>query len=319
MVPIELLTLKGASPASVAITFEVIALANRLRRSVGRKDCFSLRVTGSGAKWARALAGLASAREPPRAAKVVVVPGLAWMNEEMIRTGLARQDARAAREALQRAYAAGADIASSCSGVFLVASAGLLDNRRATTSWWLAPQFRQLFPAVSLETESMVVRDRRLVTAGASMAQLDLMLSIVARFGDAELADRCARFLLLEQRQSQSRYMALSYLTAGDEKVRRAECWAADRLHRPFTMADLARAAGLEERTFARRCERATGFSPVRLVQRLRVERAMELLETTRCSLEEIAHRVGYADPSTLRRLLRREAALSPREVRSGG
>lgn len=101
--------------------------------------------------------------------------------------------------------------------------------------------------------------------------------------------------------------MALSFLAAADERLLRAERWARARLHRTFSVSELARAVGLGARTFARRCERATGLSPAKFVQKLRVEKAMELLATTRLGLDEIAEKVSYADPSTLRKLLHRE------------
>jgi transcriptional regulator GlxA family with amidase domain len=318
MALIDVLVLEGASPASVAITFELLAVANRIRASAGRPTCFDVRTSGSGSTWARNLANLAPASMADGRADVVIVPGLAWMDGQLVGEGLQRPDAELARETLRIAFGSGADIASSCSAVFLVASTGLLDGRRATTTWWLAPLFRQLFPNVVLDTDAMVVTDGRLTTAGAAMAQLDLMLTIIARHAGPDLADRCARFLLLDQRQSQSRYMALSYLTAADERVSRAERWARARLHQAFSMSDLAAAAGLGPRTFARRCERVTGLSPIKLVQRLRVERALELLETTRLNLEEISEQVGYAEPSTLRKLLHREAALGARTSRAG-
>jgi len=313
---IDVLVLKGASPASVAITFEVIAVANGIRAKSGRSPCFDVRISGSGAGWATKLARLPSKSTTSKPADIVIVPGLAWMDERLIRGGLQRRDAEIARKALHAAFQSGAEIASSCSAVFLVASTGLLDGRRATTTWWLAPLFRQLFPEVMLDTDAMVLTDAGVTTAGAAMAQLDLMLSIVARHAGPELADGCARLLLLDQRQSQSRYMAVSFLAAKDDRISRAERWARARLHRTFAISELAKAAGLGARTFARRCERATGLSPVRFVQKLRVEKAMELLETTRLGLEEIAAKVGYADPSTLRKLLHRERTPGARASR---
>lgn len=315
---LEILVLQGASPASVAITYEVIGTANRIRERAGRGPCFGVATSGSGKDWALDLARLGSAAAGRGKAEIVIVPGLAWTDEARLRHGLKQADAETARARLRRAFASGAEIAASCSAVFLVASAGLLDERRATTTWWLAPLFREIFPAVRLETETMVVSDGRLTTAGAAMAQLDLMLSIVARHGDPDLADRCARFLLLDQRRSQARYMALSYLAQADDKVSRAERWARARLGTSLSVPDLAQAAGLGVRTFARRCERATGLSPVRLLQRLRVEKALELLETTRLTFDQIAERVGYAEPSTLRRLLHRETGASARGLRPG-
>lgn len=313
---IDVLVLEGASAASVAITFELIEVANGIRARAGRPPCFNVRVSGSGARWATRLARLPSKASAHRPADVLIVPGLAWMNEQLIREGLERRDAETARKALRAAFQSGAEIASSCSAVFLVASAGLLDGRRATTTWWLAPLFRQLFPRVTLDADAMVSSDGRMTTAGAAMAQLDLMLSIIGRHAGPDLADSCARFLLLDRRQSQSRYMALSFLTAADDRVSRAERWARARLHRAFTVAELAKAAGLGARTFARRCERATGLSPVRFIQKLRVDKAMQLLETTRLGLDDIAEKVGYADPSTLRKLLHREKAPGARALR---
>ncbi|MBR0742225.1 helix-turn-helix domain-containing protein [Bradyrhizobium liaoningense] len=314
---IDVLVLEGASAASVAITFELIGAANGIRARAGRPPCFDVKVSGSGAKWATRLARLPSKGNANRPADVVIVPGLAWMDERLVREGLQRRDAAMVRKALQAAFQSGAEIAASCSAVFLVASTGLLDDRRATTTWWLAPLFRELYPKVTLDTDAMVLTDHRMTTAGAAMAQLDLMLSIIARHAGPDLADSCARFLLLDLRQSQSRYMALSFLTAADDRVSRAERWARARLHRTFTISELAKAAGLGARTFARRCQRATGLSPVRFLQKLRVDKAMELLQTTRLGLDDIAEKVGYADPSTLRRLLHREKTPGARALRA--
>lgn len=315
---IDVLVLEGASPASVAITFEMIDVANGIRARAGRPRCFDVRISGSGARWAASLARLPAKPAAAKSADVVVVPGLAWTDEQRVREGLQRRDAETARKALRAAFRSGAEIASSCSAVFLVASAGLLDGRRATTTWWLAPLFRKLFPEVMLDTDAMVLTDGRTTTAGAAMAQLDLMLSIVARHAGPDLADSCARFLLLDRRSSQSRYMALSFLAAADDRMSRAERWARARLHRTFSISELAKAVGLGARTFARRCEQATGLSPVRFVQKLRVDKAVELLETTRLSFDEIAEKVGYADPSTLRKLLHREGTTGARAARAG-
>src|SRR5215470_10164650 len=139
---IDVLVLEGASPASVAITFELLAVANRVRARAGRPACFEVRTSGSGAMWAQNLARLAPETMADGQADVVIVPGLAWMDEPLVRTGLQRPDAELAREGLRAAFASGAEIASSCSAVFLVASAGLLEARRATTTCWLAPLFR---------------------------------------------------------------------------------------------------------------------------------------------------------------------------------
>jgi len=317
MIIVDVLVLKGAMPSSVVLTIDVLATANQIRISAGRAPAFAVRVSGSGARATRAFVGGAlRGAEPTGAAKIVIVPGLGLTTESAVADRLAQRDAVAARRTLTDAAASGAEVCTSCSGTFLFAAAGLLSGRRATTTWWLAPLFRRLHPEVRLDTDALVVVDGPVTTAGAAMAQIDLTLSIVARHAGARLADQCTRYLLLDQRRSQSRYMALGFLAASDERVARAEAWARKRLGQNFTVDDLAAAVGMSPRSFARCVARATGLSPVRFLQRLRVERAMELLETSRLSFDAIAHQVGYAEPSTLRRLIRRNGGERPRALR---
>jgi transcriptional regulator GlxA family with amidase domain len=307
MVTVEVLVLDGAMPSSIAVTFDMLATANRLRKAAGQRPAFAVRLSGSGARRARSLAGAALAGSDQIGhPKVIIMPGLGTASEGELTKRLALRDAAAARRKLVDAVAGGAEVATSCTGAFLFASAGLLEGRRATTTWWLAPLFRLLHPRVRLDTNALVVTDGPITTAGAALAQMDLMLTIVARHAGPRLADQCARYLLLDERRSQSRYMALGYLAAADERVARAEGWARERLAEGLTVDELAAAVGLSSRTFARRIGRVTGLSPVRFLQRLRVERAVELLETSRLPFEEIARQVGYAEPSTLRRLMGR-------------
>ncbi len=310
---VEVLVLKDAFPSSVAVTFDVLATANCLSERGGRPPAFAVRATGSGAHQARAFVGGADA---VGAAAVLIVPGLGLNTEEELSARLAIKDAELARRALVTAIEGGSTVAASCSGVFLLASAGLLAGRRATTTWWLAPLFRRLHPDVRLDADAVVVTDGPVTTAGAAMAQLDLMLTLVARHAGAGLADACARYLLLDQRRSQSRYMALGFLAAADDRFPRAARGARDRLETPVSVDDMAAVAALSPRTFARRVERATGLSPIGLLQRLRVEHAVALIETTRLPLDEVARRVGYADPSMLRRLIKRHAGTGARALR---
>jgi transcriptional regulator GlxA family with amidase domain len=317
MTCVEILVLRHAQPSSIAITFDVLATANRVRQAAGRAPPFTVRVTGSGARSVQGLMGTAlrasgGTGEP----RLVIVPGLGLSDEAAIAHGLARRGAVEAGERLRQAAAGGAEIATSCTGTFLVAEAGLLQGRRATTTWWLAPLFRQRYPEVELDTDALVVRDGAITTAGAAMAHLDLMLALVARHAGRTVAGLCARYLLLDERRSQARYMALGHLAASDERVARAERFARQRLEAGFTMEELAEAACLSPRTFARRLQQTLGMSPVRFVQKLRVERAVELLETTRLPFATIAQRVGYAEPSTLRRLIHREHGAQPRRLR---
>jgi transcriptional regulator GlxA family with amidase domain len=223
---------------------------------------------------------------------------------------------RRAVDMLSQAHARGAMLAASGASTFLLAETGLLDGRRATTTWWFAPLFRQRYPAVELLTEQMVVADWPIATAGAAMAQMDLMLAVVGRFAGPSLAKACANYLLLDERRSQAPFMAINYLASQDPRIAKAEKWVRDNIARDFAIEELAEAVALAPRTFARRISATCGISPIRFVQRIRLETARLLLETTRLSVDEIARRVGYAEPSTLRRLIRRDTKHPPGHFR---
>jgi transcriptional regulator GlxA family with amidase domain len=313
---VEVLVLEGALASSVAISFDILATANRLKEASGQPPPFAVFASGQGARALRSFLP-ADWRVQRGEANVLVVPGAGFATETQVAEGLAGSEAAAARRRIQAAAGSGCEVAASCASTFLLASAGLLDGRRATTTWWLAPAFRRMFPAVDLDANAIVVADGGLTTAGAAMAHINLMLALVARFASPSLADLTARYMLLDRRGSQAPYMSLAMLCTGDEKVAKAEAWARGRLTDGVGVAELGAAAGLEPRTFARRVRRATGLTPVAFLQRLRVERATDLLETTRLPFEEIAYRVGYSEPSTLRRLLRQQKGVTPREVRA--
>jgi transcriptional regulator GlxA family with amidase domain len=246
-----------------------------------------------------------------RGTELAIVPGLGtWSADELDRK-LKSPACRRAGEMLVEAFESGAALAASCASTFLLAEAKLLDGRRATTTWWLAPLFRRRYPQVDL-TDRMVVADWPIATGGAAMAQMDLMLAIVDRFAGPRLAKACANYLLLDERRSQAPFMAISHLAGQHPKIAKAEKWVRDNIARDFAMEELAEAVALAPRTFARRIAATCGVSPIQFVQRIRVETARYLLETTRLSVEEIARQVGYAEPSTLRRLMRRNTKHSP-------
>lgn len=316
---IELHVLKDAMPSCVAITADVLATANRLRAAKGRAPAFTLRFSGPGARAAQALVRpltpvmRESVRRRP---DVLLVASVVAVSEPAVLELLQRRDAVNAMRLLTTAAASGVELAASCSAVFLLAESGLLDGRRATTTWWLSSVLQRRHPMVTVDADQLVVRDRGITTAGAAMAHLDLMLSLVARHGGSELARTCANFLVLDQRRSQSSYMSLALMVADDAEFARAERWARKRLADGVTVEDMAGILNVSTRTLARRVEKATGLSPVRFLQRLRMERAIELLETTTHSVERISHMVGYAEPTTLRRLLKRELGEAPRALR---
>jgi transcriptional regulator GlxA family with amidase domain len=315
MVTVEVVLLSGAMASSSAITLDVLTVANNGARAEGRRPVFETRLWGGGAsQFAPFVTTPACADAPP---DVLIIPGQGFTKVDDIPARLEERDVAAAADHLRDANANGARIASSCTGTLLLAKSGLLDGHRATTSWWLAPLFARLFPDVDLDTRAIVRTDGPFTTAGAAMAQMDLMVGLVARHAGARIANWCIRTMLLDERRSQTPYMGVTMLAARDDRMSDVAAWARDRLEEGLGVADLADRASMSARTFARHVRRATGLSPIAFLQRIRVERAVELLETTRLPFETIAAMVGYAEPSTLRAVIRRELGARPSEVRA--
>jgi len=251
-----------------------------------------------------------------RTPDVVIVPALGCKVPETLRPTLQRADVAEAGELLRSWSNAGAMTAAACTGTFVLAQSGLLDGARATTTWWLAPLFRELFPAVELEESRMVVEAGRRVTAGAALAHIDLALWLVRRKSPS-LAALTARYLIVDSRPSQAAFAIPDHLAHDDPLVERFEAWARRHLGERFSLAAAARAAGASERTLARRMRDVLGKSPLGYVQDLRVERAVHLLRTTSRDVESVAAAVGYCDGITLRTLLRRKLGRGVRELRA--
>jgi transcriptional regulator GlxA family with amidase domain len=306
MARIVVLELPGGMASSFAITLDMLKTANAVGRGRGRRQPFEVETL----KVTRTATSSFEARD------IVIIPGLGTPTEAELMTCLASPPVRRAVRLVREARLAGAFVAGSCASTFILAEAGLLNGRRATTTWWFAPAFRKRYPDVELVAEQIVVADWPIATAGAAMAQMDLMLAVIAEFASPGLAEACARYLLLDHRRSQVPYMAITFLAGRDPRIARAESWLRGNIERDFTMDELAAAAGLTPRTFARRLKAVCDVSPVRFAQRIRGEVAVVLLETTKLSVDEISRRVGYSEPSTLRRLLRRQSSLSPSALR---
>jgi transcriptional regulator GlxA family with amidase domain len=243
------------------------------------------------------------------------VPALGEYGDALERR-LAGRDVARAQELLAALHAKKASIAAACASVFVLAQAGLLDGRAATTTWWLADEFRASFPLVQLDERRMVVQGERVLTAGSAFAQLDLMLALVAELAGPRIADACARYMVIDRRPSQARYMAAAHARRHDPLVVRAERWIDEHLASGPSVAGLADHLAVSGKTLSRRMHAATGLSPIRFVQRRRVLAATHLIETTKLPIEEVAARVGYRDSTTLRRLIRRELETRPSALR---
>lgn len=246
----------------------------------------------------------------------VIVPALATGSPDQLLPALERPDVKKAGALLKTWHAEGAQIAASCIGTFFVAETGLLDGRGATTTWWLAPLFRQRYPKVELDESRMLVPTDIGVTAGAAMGHLDLGLWLI-RKASPDLSSMVSRYLLADLRSSQAPYIIPNHLAQADPLVLRFEKWARDHLREGFSLPEAADALGTSLRSLQRRCQAVLGKSPLAYFQDLRVERAQSLLHGSGMDVEAIAAEVGYADGATLRTLLRERLGRGVRDLRA--
>jgi transcriptional regulator GlxA family with amidase domain len=250
-----------------------------------------------------------------KAPDCVVVPAIGFKMPGPLEAALSRPDIRDAASALRQWARKGAMVTAACIGTFVMAESGLLDHQRATTTWWLVPVFRRRYPSVLLDESQMVVKSGRFVTAGAALSHMDLALWII-RGVSPKLASLTARYLIVDSRPTQSAYALTDHLVHTDPLVQRFEDWARARLEQGFSLEDAARAVASSKRTLARHMHAVLGKSPLSYFQSLRVERALHLLKTSDASVDEIAARIGYADATTLRTLLRRRLKLGIKEIK---
>jgi transcriptional regulator GlxA family with amidase domain len=220
---------------------------------------------------------------------------------------------------LREWYARGAYIGGVCTGVALLAEAGLLEGRQATTHWAVAEQMRQRYPNVVWRPELFVTEDRRLLCSGGVYASIDLSLYLVEKFCGHELALRCAKALLVSMprsRQSGYSVMPLSRPHA-DEKIRTAEEYLQQHYNLDVSIKTLADRVGMGPRNFIRRFKAATGHLPGAYGQMLRVAAAKELLEGGAPSIQNVCARIGYGDVGYFRSLFKRHTGMTPAEYRS--
>jgi len=209
-------------------------------------------------------------------------------------------------------------IASVCSGAYVLAEAGVLDGRRATTHWGRTPHFLTAYPKVRLEPDRIFVRDGHVWTSAGISAGIDLALAMVAEdFGD-EIARQTARQLVIYHRRTggQSQFSTLNELRAPSGRFKPLLAWAREHLDEPLTVERLAEEAHMSARHFTRAFIAETGMTPSKAVERLRVEAAKARVEAVGEPIEEVARNTGFRDPERMRRAFIRAFGQPPQALR---
>lgn len=314
------IVMEGAYPTSVSATLDILAaaaaLAPRVRASKPRWRVCS---PEGGPIALQGGISVATTKLPARQRNdrsTWIVPGLGVAQGTSIAPRLDRDDAVKIAAAIARHVKAGGRIAASCSAVFLLQRAGILKDRCATTSWWLAPLLKRASADHTVDADRMVCVDGPIVTGGAAFAQTDLMLHLLREHFGSALVDAVSRMLLIDGRQAQTPFVVPEMLANGDALVARIAARIETSLPTPPSVSELAQEFAMSERTLARHLQRVTGRSTMALMQSVKLRRARTLLESSRMTVEQVAAAVGYQDSTALRRMMKRVAGANPSRYR---
>lgn len=315
---VEVLAFDGCIAAEVFAVADMLAMANALgtKRGVASAPPFNVSVVSIGGQAVRTSAGVTiSTQRPAQAPNMVIVPGFTFATGDDLLDRLAQLTD--VKRLIRRRARADTTIGSACVGSFLLAAAGILDGRKATTAWIVAGLFERQFPKVHLDVDQLIVRDGRVWTTGAVTAAYDLALALVRDHCGTEAAAMLGKIALIgTDRTLQTPFVLADLGAASSELVSRACLKIRRNVDQPFDLRALAKSAGASTRTLNRRFQAELKCSPLAFAHKVKVERAKALLETTGIRVQELPARLGYADETTFRMIFARHTGLTPQTYR---
>lgn len=297
--------------------YEVFELANAYSRKSGKGELFT--ITLAGVSETEELAGGLFMIKPQvniseiTATDLIIIPSMGYR---------CQNDNPKMQQMLQwlkQQYKNGAEIASLCSGAFLLAASGLLEGKSCSTHWVHSEAFRKIFPNVNLQPDNLITDENGIYTNGGAYSFLNLLIYLVEKYYDRPTAIYCSKMCQIEMdRISQS---AFSIFTGqkqhGDEMVQQAQVFIENNLAEKLSVEHLSDRFAVGRRTFDRRFIKATGNTPVEYSQRVKIEVAKKAFETTRKNITEVMYDVGYSDIKAFREVFRKITGLSPLEYRN--
>lgn len=303
--------------SSIVGTYKIFSRANACRRDGGKADVFKIELAGVSDEVSFH-GGLFTARPHTQINNIkhtdlVIVPSLSHnylhttsLNGEII-------------EWIGRQYRNGAELASICTGAYLLAAAGLLDGKICSTHWSTAEQLKRLYPKVNVQTDKLITDEQGIYTNGGGYSFLNLVLYLIEKYYDREIAIFCSKVFQIElDRHSQSEFIIFKgQRSHNDELVKKAQEYLESSLPDKLSIERLAASFAIGRRNFDRRFIKATGNTPVEYAQRVRIEAAKKAFETSRKNINEVMYDVGYADIKAFREVFRRITGMSPLDYRN--
>lgn len=309
IVSIALVDYPGALKSALFGFEEIFSLANGLCDQEKLSTRFSTRIIAVDEIEQQAVLSLAK-RQKTAFGVIILPPG--------IQAQICFQPGQKITDWIISQHEHKAVICSVCAGTFMLAATGLLDQRSATTHWGLADGFSRRFPDVRLEIDKIVINDGDLITAGGIMAWIDLALELVDVFAGRRVMQSLAKRLVIDSGNREQRYYSCfsPHFDHADKAILRAQQFIAGNYHDALSIGQLAELCCLSERMFLRRFVKATNLKPTEYMQRLRIQKACELIEASDDTFDCVAAKVGYHDISAFRKIFSRITGLTPQEFK---
>jgi transcriptional regulator GlxA family with amidase domain len=302
--------------SSITGAYEIFTKANLYWKENGRNELFNVQLAGIADKvdFNRGLFSVKPHTTISAITKtdLIIIPSLnhnyelALKGNEILINWVAQQ------------YKNGAEVASICTGTFILASAGLLDGKVCSTHWSVAGSFRTMFPDVHLQTDKLITDEKGIYTNGGAYSFLNLMIYLIEKYYDRQTAIYCSKVFQIEiDRNTQSEFAIFTgQKQHDDEVVQQAQAYIESNLEEKITIEELSARFNVGRRNFDRRFIKATGNTPIEYSQRVKIESAKKAFETSRKTINEVMYEVGYTDVKAFREVFKKYTGLSPLEYK---
>lgn len=303
--------------SSIVGAYKIFTRANEYWVKTGRKELFKIQLAGV-SKSVDFYEGLFTVKPQAHISAItktnlIIIPSLNHNYYKAVKGN------ELLVEWIEKQYKNGAEVASICTGAFLLASSGLLNGKACSTHWAAADNFRNMFPEVNLQTDRLITDENGIYTNGGAYSFLNLIIYLIEKYYDRQTAIFCSKVFQIEiDRQSQSAFTIFTgQKLHSDEMVKKAQAYIEGNLHEKISVEQLSSRFSVGRRNFDRRFIKATGNTPVEYLQRVKIESAKKAFETTRKTVNEIMYEVGYSDIKAFREVFRKITGISPLEYRN--
>jgi transcriptional regulator GlxA family with amidase domain len=301
----------------IASAFEVFATANSYWKQSGRKGLFRIESAGA-AKKTEIYDSLFTVKPQFNISEIgktnlITIPPVAYDDKKTINENHLLIDW------ITQQYKKGAQIATLCSGAFMLASTGLLNGRNCSTHWAHADLLKDMFPEVNVQADQLITDEDGIYTNGGAYSFLNLLIYLVEKYYNRQTAIYCSKMCQIEMdRNSQSPFTIFTgQKLHGDEMVKKAQAYIESKLDEKVSIEHLSSKFSVGRRNFDRRFIKATGNTPGEYAQRVKIESAKKAFETTRKTVNEVMYDVGYSDVKAFREVFRKLTGMSPLEYRA--